>query len=749
MSAKLPGRIAFILILVFCISFRLHTHAQQCIQFEGENSSPVAFAHVTIKDLQKNHQIQLITDDKGKVCHAVEPPFVVQLSHLGYLDYQDTIYQAQKETTIQIAESSFKLDDVVITAQHSAINTSEAVQNITVISNQQIKDKAAVNLYELLNNQLNIRLSTDNVLGSGIEMMGMGGDKVKIMIDGVPVIGRLGGNIDLSQINLSTIERVEIVEGPLSVNYGNDALAGTINLITKKTQKKKLELYSENYVESIGQYNFEGGIGFKKNENVIKTHFGRYFFDGYAGSASGREKQWDPKEQLFARVDWNRKLKKWKIGMSTDVYSEVITNRGAIDTIIEQTDSETRRIQVGNDDYYRTIRSSSALIYTRSFKEKYNLSGQLAYNYYQRRKNSYIKNLETLKEEKVPNASAHDTTGFQLLTGRGTLQASEWNNKLSWEVGYDLKQEYGNGPRIEGNLKTIGDYAGFSTVELKWIPELTLKGGVRITRNTEYDAPIIPSLDIKYTMGKRWQWRASYGKGFRAPNLKDLFYDFVDINHNIKGNTNLKAETSNSYSTSLSFKHAFSTSVLQSDVRFYYNHVSDLIGLALTNQEQGLYQNVNVNTHKTLGGQYNLKFRTKRWNIGGGVGYLGTYNIEFEENKDLDEFFYSPEIQATLSHNLKKPDVRIAFFYKYTGERSTYGLDGDDVIQFETEAYSMADLTLSKTFYKEHIYVAIGAKNLLDVENIASSGGGGTHSSSGATSIAWGRTYFVRIKLSL
>ena len=50
------------------------------------------------------------------------------------------------------------------------------------------------------------------------------------------MIGRLNGNIDLSQVNLLNVKRIEIVEGPLSVNYGSDALGGTINIITKKIQ---------------------------------------------------------------------------------------------------------------------------------------------------------------------------------------------------------------------------------------------------------------------------------------------------------------------------------------------------------------------------------------------------------------------------------------------------------------------------------------------------------------------------------
>ena len=54
---------------------------------------------------------------------------------------------------------------------------------------------------DVLEQEINIRLSQDNILGSSLSIQGLDGQNIKIMIDGVPVIGRLDGNIDISQIN--------------------------------------------------------------------------------------------------------------------------------------------------------------------------------------------------------------------------------------------------------------------------------------------------------------------------------------------------------------------------------------------------------------------------------------------------------------------------------------------------------------------------------------------------------------------
>ncbi|HRH39503.1 MAG TPA: TonB-dependent receptor plug domain-containing protein, partial [Flavobacteriales bacterium] len=147
------------------------------------------------------------------------------------------------------------LGEFVVTGQYRPGSPEAAVHKLRVIDAQQIKRMAANNLGDALRNQLNIRLAQDNVLGSSLNMQGLGGENVKILIDGVPVTGRLNGNVDLSQMDLTGIERIELVEGPLSVNYGTNALAGTINLITRKRGGASATLKGSAYAEHIGRLN--------------------------------------------------------------------------------------------------------------------------------------------------------------------------------------------------------------------------------------------------------------------------------------------------------------------------------------------------------------------------------------------------------------------------------------------------------------------------------------------------------------
>src|SRR5690606_18204997 len=115
-----------------------------------------------------------------------------------------------------------------------------------------IEKLGMANLAEVLSTQLNMQVTTDLILGSGLTMQGISGENIQIMIDGVPVIGRLDGNIDLSQIQMNNIRRIEVIEGTMSAQYGSNASGGVINLITRTSQVPKFQISTRNRAESKG-----------------------------------------------------------------------------------------------------------------------------------------------------------------------------------------------------------------------------------------------------------------------------------------------------------------------------------------------------------------------------------------------------------------------------------------------------------------------------------------------------------------
>ena len=209
-------------------------------------------------------------------------------------------------------------------------------------------------------------VTVDNILGSSVSIQEISGQNVKILIDGVPVIGRLNGNIDLTQINLNNIERVEIIEGPLSVDYGTDALAGTINLITDKQLNDGFSSTYNLYYETVGQYNFDFILNFKRKGHAINFDFGRKYFDGWSKNDefnlfpvsqladTNRVNSWNPKEQYFGKVQYSYKTDNSLLRVFYDSFDEKISNFGF---------PRLPYYENAFDDYYFTKRNNVAIDY--------------------------------------------------------------------------------------------------------------------------------------------------------------------------------------------------------------------------------------------------------------------------------------------------------------------------------------------------------------------------------------------------
>ena len=244
---------------------------------------------ILVFHLTSNAQVLRVTDDNEKPLEGVTAVYqigktdqIVFSNSEGILNLKgievgnslDLYLHGYKKITkswsndlvsIKLEKLEYGLDEVVITAQYEPVPKNESINAIRTISANEIEERAAVNLNDVLRKELFFRVGQDNILGSQLSMQGISGENVKIMIDGVPVVGRLNGNIDLTQLNLNNIERIEIVEGPLAVNYGSNALAGTINLITKTAKTNETAASAEFFTESIGHFNFSGSVNQVRN----------------------------------------------------------------------------------------------------------------------------------------------------------------------------------------------------------------------------------------------------------------------------------------------------------------------------------------------------------------------------------------------------------------------------------------------------------------------------------------------------
>ena len=723
----------------------------QTLAFINHNDEPISDVYVEFLDIQGNQKY--ISDSDG-VINLSDKIFdnykrlKVRISHISYLNIQ--AYISSEDTVIVLEKENIILDQVFVTAQINPINNSDVIQKATLINREQIESQGANSLKELLDKQLNMRISNDNVLGSSISIQGVSGQNIKILIDGVPVIGRLDGNIDLSQINLNNIERVEVIEGPLSVNFGSDALAGAINLISITDQKDNFSSNYNLYYESAGHYNADLALSYKLEENIFSFNGGRNYFDGWSKDENfqllptaqladtNRVKLWNPKEQYFGKLQFFTKSKKYISRFYYESFYEKITNLGF---------PRLPYYETAFDDYYYTRRNNLGIDFTFNFNKEEKIKVLSSYNKYNRVKNTYFKDLTTLQELLTYSTDDQDTSDFSLFMNNIVFSSIKLPN-FNYQLGFDSKIENVKGARITHDSRSLGDHALYFSSEWKPINSFVLRPALRLSYNSKFKVPLIPSLNALMSHNNL-KFRCSIAKGFRSPTLKELFFEFVDVNHNIVGNRDLDAETSNNYQFSIDYDNKHNSFKYAVGTKFFYNDINNLISLAQSPSSTE-YSYFNIGKYKTLGVSNRCSFSDDNLTLTIGSSHIGRHN-NLSEEEDVIQFSYSHSFRSSLLYSFNKYNLSLAAFYKFTGKLPGFYKDSnDDIVESYLDSYNLLDLVLSKGIFSNKMKLKIGIKNLFDVQDVTSFLSTGIHSSSSnSQSIGYGRTFFTSLNLNL
>lgn len=718
---------------------------------------PAAYAVVALQPLAPHcPPVRLVADSRGVARLQSQDscfPYLLHIIAAGDTLYTDTIFTAADHVAL-LPFAKQQIEEVVVTAQYAPNSLNNAVQRIEVIDRKKIDAMGAQTLRDALTNQLDIRLTQDPIFGTALSMQGSKayGADAKILIDGVPVTGKQNGAVDLSQINLANIERIEIIKGPMSVSYGADAIAGAVNLITRKRPARNIEANATAYYESIGGYNLNGRVAMRRKRHSIAVDGGRNFFDGwkpgdkqfdlsYADRPADtlRTSLWKPREQYIANMLYSYAAPHTTLTYKAGFFNELIENRGA--PLLPYR-------EIAFDDRYYTRRNDNALFLDAAIGEHKHVNTLLAYNQYRRIKNTVTNDLTSLQTTPTPNAQ--DTSAYSELTARGTFSGIINVAKLNYELGYDINMQYANSAQIAGRKQDMANYALFASAEYKLLKQLTIRPGLRYGYNTRYGAPLIPSVNVLWKANEWLNIRAAYGKGFRQPGLKELYFDFVDINHNIYGNKDLQAESADNYSVAASYscKRNSATYKIQSSV--FYNSVERLITLAaVSGGATNEYTYVNIGRFISKGAQVSGDVVCNAFTLSAGAALTGMYN-QLSETAQAPKFSYSPEVRGAATVNIGKGLASVAVFYKYTGSIATYTITNNEPLQTTTGSYHTADVTASKSLCHKQLRITGGCKNLFNVATIPSVQAGSAHSGgSGDMAIGAGRYYFLKLDYNI
>ncbi len=724
------------MVILIGLSFGKLSAQSTITVLDSKTRQAIPYVHVMVEDPGLKSRDYFAGDYNGIVKIKAQHGNCLTISAVGYEKYLDTLGKVENKT-ILLHPVSFDIHEIVVTGQIEPQRVDQSIYKVKVISVKEIEEKAAPTLNELMSSELKFRTFNDGILGSSLSIQGLSGNNVKVLIDGVPVLGREGGNVDLSQLNLYNVDHIEIVEGPMSVQYGSNSLAGAINIITKENKYNKWKGGLNTYIESVGKYNVDGNFQFRHKQSSCLFSGGRNFTQEFDLNPDARSTLWKPKEQYLGDFIYIFDNKANKFKFKTSLLHELMIDKGT---------PRPPYGEIARDVYLTTNRNIYSLNYDRKLAEDKALSFLISYSAYSRINEDFLKDLTTLSM----TSTALDTT-----LSTNWIARAEWKNfnnekKFNYQFGLDVNIETGSGEKIEGNHQEIGDYALYWTSQIKHIKTLQIQPGLRYSYNTAFPSPLVPSINLKFSPDSMIDIRASYVRGFRAPGIKELYLDFHDTNHNLEGNPDLQPEYGHNVNISTNINTDKLQKIHYSNVKIdlFFNSMKNKIDLAVVNADELHYQYISIARYGTMGGfaQFEYRFHpVLECTIG--YGYTSFLNSEDGEKLDFDTIYSSYDFTSNLTYNLIAWNLKFSAFYKYNGSLPSYSIDENNKLTYSyLEPYHTLDFSVSSDFLKSHLKVSAGVKNIFDNYTIGqTASSGAAHTGESGMPISMGRSVFVKL----
>ncbi len=563
----------FTLILLFsCLgaSAQSQTYTISGRVLDSATSEPIYGVYVTTST--KGDQ----TDKDGyyKIEGLAKGDYTVSTMNYSTHNMQQEEVELSSDMTIDftLVENPLQLDEVVVTGTRTQKKLSEAPVLTTLIRNREIQTAGATSAMEALLDNIPGIVSTPNAMGNNLRIRGLTSRYILFLIDGERMVSEgAGGNVNLDQIDVNNIERVEMINGAASALYGSNAVGAVINIITKNPVHK-FEADASVSAESYNTYRAKASVG--TNLENFEARVGGFYTtsDGFGGDGTGAY------AAAYSDAGTDLKLKykpseQFNVGVSGRYFRhETFNPEGTLSTAHPL----SHTISAGLNGSYITEDKTNSLTFSSNYT-------------------NYIDNdyLEKLFTEQVDNRSSYLST--RLLD---TYTPSE-----QWELVGGLEHNYEDiyATSTLGSVptsKSVQDANLFAQAQYSPIGDLDIVAGARYTYNESFGSAFTPKLSLMYGLDG-FTFRGGVGTAFRAPSIKELYYDF---DHQgmfwVYGNPDLKAE--NGTYTSLSAEYA--NDGLYFSASGYWNNIDNKITqydvINTVGALEKYYKNVNSATLK-------------------------------------------------------------------------------------------------------------------------------------------------------
>ncbi len=528
-----------------------------------------------------------------------------------------------KDTTV------VRINPITVTATRVPTLYSESARVVNIIDNTQIKNAAIQSVPDLLEFASGVDVRQRGNLGvqSDISIRGGSFDQTMILLNGINITDSQTGHHNMNlPVDLNSIEKIEILQGPGSRVFGPNAFSGAINIITKDTQNNELNLSMTG--GDFGYYNFDVNGTVTTNSSSTMIAISKKKSDGFTENTDfqnlniyANHRQEIANSILVFQAGHNDK----QFGANS-FYSAKYPNQ------FEHTRSSFASLQFETGKNLKFIPS----VYYKRHQDRFELFRYTPASWYKNH-NYHLTNIYGGKA----NLSYTSSLG---MTNIGIEYRSE--NILSTNLGNDLSS-----PKevpFEDNAFFAKQYQrNNSTFFLEhnlFLQNFTISGGFAYNYTEEYGSNLTGGIDVAYKLNEKVNLFASFNNTMRMPTFTDLFY----TGPTNQGNADLQPEKANSVEAGIKYNNSY----LRTTASVFVRKGTDLIDWIKESPTDELWRTRNLTELTTSGFEISNYIQFKE--LFGSSSPFNYLNIAyaFTNNSKSSDDYISYYVMDNLRHKL-------------------------------------------------------------------------------------------------
>lgn len=599
--------------------------------------------------------------------------------------------------------------EVVVTGTRTPESSQRATVRTDVVTKEEAERRGARNVGEALAGEPSLEVNPQayGYLGapSGVQMQGLDGDRVLVLEDGERIIGDTGGVIDLAELPLTDVERIEYVVGPTSSLYGTNALGGVVNIVTAPPRHEGPSVRGRLEGRTSGDALAELGAAYRNARDWVALS-GSFGYRGAHELGEGPELLVPSGTQAGAGLRAGTRLSR---RIELRLKARYLRDRSDGVTTEAVPGLRTFVIDLPEVNDRLTLRANETLELGRGSRLDFSFGQSF-----------FAGRSERDRRDSLVDQTRRRRATLSSFESVATLADGE---RRTWVLGVRTESErfserverqvvVGNGlePRSADEVSPtmLSSAAGFAQLGWTVAEAFSVMPGVRAELHDRYGSVLAPRLAAAVRPGEAWTFRAAAGRGFRAPSAKEygFVFDHSVIGYRVLGNPELVPETSWGVTSDVTFRPS---PRLRVRVGGFGNWVRHLIAFepAPVQVDPNVtdYRYVNVDQARTAGADATVRVEpVERLSLNAGYAFLFT-----RDDTTGEPLPNRPPHTMTLSALARLPaglEATVRFRYVTTTDVEA------DVV---TPGYGLLDARVGYSPL-ESLQLYAGGVNLLDVK---------------------------------